>query len=118
MATVVLPSGREGTVSPPSTEKGPYVHGTSGEHVITNGTAKNEARQPAPYPKSRITLVDRYVDEPRKLRVVVIGGGLAGILNGVLLPKKVPGIDLVIYEKNADFVSLPKPACHRLILCG
>lgn len=57
------------------------------------------------YPKSRVSLIDRFVDEPRKLRVVVIGGGLAGILAGCLLPEKVPGIELVIYEKNPDFVS-------------
>ncbi|ROW14210.1 hypothetical protein VPNG_04322 [Cytospora leucostoma] len=55
------------------------------------------------YPESRVKLIDRHLDEPRKLRVVVIGGGLAGILAGVLLPEKVPGIELVIYEKNPDF---------------
>ncbi|KUI55771.1 Putative sterigmatocystin biosynthesis monooxygenase stcW [Cytospora mali] len=55
------------------------------------------------YPKSRVNLIDRFVDEPRKIRVVVIGGGLAGILAGCLLPEKVPGIELVIYEKNPDF---------------
>lgn len=61
------------------------------------------------YPKSRVDLVDRYLDEPRKLRVAVVGGGLAGIISGCLLPAKVPGIELVIYEKNADFVSPPDP---------
>lgn len=55
------------------------------------------------YPQSRVNLIDRFVDEPRKIRVVVIGGGLAGILAGCLLPEKVPGIELVIYEKNPDF---------------
>lgn len=57
------------------------------------------------YPQSRVNLINRFVDEPRKIRVVVIGGGLAGILAGCLLPEKVPGIELVIYEKNPDFVS-------------
>lgn len=56
------------------------------------------------YPQSRVSLVDRFVDEPRKIKVIVIGGGLAGILAGCLLPEKVPGIELVIYEKNPDFV--------------
>ncbi|OAQ99353.1 hypothetical protein LLEC1_01067 [Akanthomyces lecanii] len=50
-----------------------------------------------------LELVDRYIDEPRPLKVAVIGGGLAGILAGVLLPVKVPGIQLTIYEKNKDF---------------
>lgn len=57
------------------------------------------------YPQSRVTLVDRFVDEPRKVKVIVVGGGLAGILAGCLLPQKVPGIELIIYEKNPDFVS-------------
>jgi protoporphyrinogen oxidase len=34
----------------------------------------------------------------------VIGGGLTGINAGILLPTKVPGIQLTIFEKNADFV--------------
>ncbi|KAK3312895.1 hypothetical protein B0H66DRAFT_524416 [Apodospora peruviana] len=55
------------------------------------------------YPKSRITLIDRFIDQPRELRVAVIGGGLAGILAGILFPAKVPNINLTIYEKNHDF---------------
>lgn len=38
------------------------------------------------------------------MRVGVIGAGLAGITAGILLPAKVPGIKLTIYEKNADVV--------------
>ncbi|CAK7562982.1 MAG: hypothetical protein SEPTF4163_000838 [Sporothrix epigloea] len=49
-----------------------------------------------------VHLVDRYIDEPRSLRVAVIGGGLSGITAGILLPAKVPGIQLTIYEKNAE----------------
>ena len=57
------------------------------------------------YNLPEISLVDRYADEPRKLRVAVIGAGLSGIIAGVLLPAKVPGIELTIFEKNADVVS-------------
>ncbi|KAI1496944.1 hypothetical protein F5X99DRAFT_47158 [Biscogniauxia marginata] len=49
-----------------------------------------------------LDLVDRYIDEPRKLRVIVIGAGIAGLIAGVLLPAKVPGIELTIIEKNED----------------
>lgn len=62
---------------------------------------------PVDYPKSRISLTERFIDEPRPLRVAVIGGGIAGILAGILLPAKVPRIDLVIYEKSRDVVSQP-----------
>lgn len=54
----------------------------------------------------KISLVDRFIDEPRPLRVAVIGGGLSGVLAGVLLPAKVPNIQLTIFDKNHDFVSL------------
>lgn len=78
------------------------VDGSSGADTAlsTNGSVRQ-----ASYPKSRVSLVDRFMDEPRKLRVAVIGGGLSGILSGILLPEKVPGIELVIYEKNPEFVS-------------
>lgn len=69
---------------------------------VTTGSAKPSELV---YPKSRINLLDRYIDEPRELRVGVIGGGLAGVLAGILLPVKVPGIKLTIFEKNRDFVS-------------
>lgn len=59
----------------------------------------------SPYEEPVVSLIDRYIDEPRPLSVAVIGGGLAGILAGILLPKKVPAIKLTIYEKNVDFVS-------------
>ncbi|KJZ72291.1 hypothetical protein HIM_08332 [Hirsutella minnesotensis 3608] len=48
-------------------------------------------------------LNDRFIDDPRPLRLAVIGGGLAGILAGILLPVKVPALTVVIYEKNDDF---------------
>ncbi|KAK1775435.1 hypothetical protein QBC45DRAFT_244237 [Copromyces sp. CBS 386.78] len=54
-------------------------------------------------PRSRISIVNRFIDQPREIRVAVIGGGLSGILAGVLLPAKVPNIKLTIYEKNHDF---------------
>lgn len=85
-----------------ATARAPQVNGNhaAATTATTNGSGKQTL-----YPKSRVSLVDRYLDEPRKLRVAVIGGGLSGILGGILLPEKVPGIELVIYEKNAEFVS-------------
>ncbi|KAK5657513.1 hypothetical protein OQA88_3085 [Cercophora sp. LCS_1] len=73
--------------------------------------ASPDATQPKPavaakipsYPQSRISIIDRFIDEPRPLKVAVVGGGLAGVLAGILLPAKVPNIQLTIYEKNSDF---------------
>lgn len=67
---------------------------------VLNGTALGVA-----LPNPRFELFDRFIDEPRALRVAVIGGGLSGILAGILLPAKVPNIKLTIYEKNHDLVS-------------
>ncbi|PNH28359.1 hypothetical protein BJF96_g8447 [Verticillium dahliae] len=58
--------------------------------------------QPPNYSNPSQKLIDRYIDEPRELRVAVIGAGLSGTLSGILLPVKVPGIKLSIFEKNAD----------------
>ncbi|KAI5456905.1 hypothetical protein BGZ63DRAFT_428345 [Mariannaea sp. PMI_226] len=72
------------------------------DHLVTNDTNGANGKPKSPYDNPRLTLVNRFIDEPRSLRVAVIGGGLSGILAGVLLPKKVPGIELTIFEKNAD----------------
>lgn len=49
-------------------------------------------------------LEEHPVDVVRPIKVGVIGAGLAGITSGVLLPAKLPGLDLRIYDKNADVV--------------
>lgn len=56
-----------------------------------------------PYPTT-LELEDRPIDEIRQLKVAVIGAGLSGITAGILLPAKVPGIEVTILEKNADVV--------------
>jgi heterodisulfide reductase subunit A-like polyferredoxin len=58
----------------------------------------------AGYRASKVPLVDRFIDDVRPLRLAVIGGGIAGILAGILLPAKVERLELVIFEKNEDFV--------------
>jgi hypothetical protein len=50
-------------------------------------------------------LGEHPIDDYRELRVAVVGCGLSGISAGALLPIKVPGIKLTIFEKNADVVS-------------
>ncbi|GAB7354446.1 hypothetical protein MBLNU459_g4934t1 [Dothideomycetes sp. NU459] len=52
--------------------------------------------------QEQFVLENHPVDQVRKLRVAIIGAGLSGILGGILLPAKVPGIELTIFEKNQD----------------
>lgn len=72
------------------------------------------AKEPSPeYPQNLRTvfppleLEEHPVDEVRRLRVAVVGAGISGIVAGIFLPEKVPNIDLVIYERNDDIVSIP-----------
>lgn len=57
--------------------------------------------------KPKFELEEHAIDEIPEVDVAVIGAGIAGITAGVLLPAKVPGINLRIYEKNADVVGFP-----------
>jgi hypothetical protein len=51
-----------------------------------------------------LVLEDHPIDERPPFRVIVAGGGISGITAGILFPAKVPGIDLVIYERNDNIV--------------
>lgn len=52
--------------------------------------------------KPKFEIEEHPIDEVRPIKVGVIGAGLSGITAGVLLPAKLPGLDLRIYDKNAD----------------
>lgn len=61
-----------------------------------------------PYPVSKFRIdPNRFIDNVREVKVAVIGAGLSGISAGIMLPAKVPGIKLTIFEKNRDVVSVP-----------
>lgn len=51
-----------------------------------------------------LEIEEHAIDDVRPLRVVVVGAGIAGITAGILLPAKVPSLDLKIYEKASDVV--------------
>ncbi|KAJ5735284.1 uncharacterized protein N7483_000409 [Penicillium malachiteum] len=52
--------------------------------------------------KSNFTIEEHPVDIVRPIKVGVIGAGLTGVNAGILLPAKLPGLDLRIYDKNSD----------------
>ncbi|KAL2673823.1 hypothetical protein Neosp_012267 [[Neocosmospora] mangrovei] len=84
------------------------VSGTVTNGADTPGSHSTEDRKlsrletVASYPVSDLTLEDRCIDDFRPLRVAVIGAGLSGILSGILLPLKVPNIQLTIFEKSKE----------------
>lgn len=83
------------------------------DHLTPTREDKQEHARPAlpiNYPVSRLQFDSTHsIDDVRELKVAVVGAGLAGINAGVLLPAKVPGIKLTIFEKNSDVVSF---RCH------
>lgn len=90
------------------------VNGTVTNGAVAPGSHSTEDEKPkqpsrletvASYPVSNLTLEDRCIDDFRPLRVAVIGAGLSGILSGILLPLKVPNIQLTIFEKSKELVS-------------
>ncbi len=92
-------------------QKGPDVLILPADDPATPGNTVHPS-----YPTSNLELPDHHIDEVRRLKVTVIGAGLSGILAGILLPAKVPNIQLTILEKNTDVVSeeciqgaLPQP---------
>lgn len=70
------------------------------------GRVANETVKPlAPYdfdPSNPGNLKRRAVDNLRRIKVICIGAGMSGIITGVLFPRSIENLDLVIYEKNAD----------------
>jgi len=90
------------TEEPPSApQRKSSADGKVDQHInghYQNGIINGSHSAQAP----RFKLQDTFIDEPRRLRVAVIGAGLAGITAGILLPAKVPNIDLTIFEKNHD----------------
>ncbi|KAG8626645.1 hypothetical protein KVT40_005590 [Elsinoe batatas] len=84
-----------------------HVNGSKHDSVQTSNIELldpevNTAELGSSYPTSNLKLEDRFIDDARPLRVTVIGAGLAGITAGILLPIKVPNIQLTILEKNED----------------
>jgi hypothetical protein len=61
-----------------------------------------EAKKAHPPTRPTFEIEEHPIDEVRPIKVGVIGAGISGVTAGVLLPAKVPGLDLRIYDKNAD----------------
>lgn len=51
-------------------------------------------------PARHLDLLDRAVDEPRPIKVVVIGAGFSGIVAAIRLAQRVKNLDLVVYEAS------------------
>lgn len=92
-------------ISASSTET---LHATDPAASVTTAQSTYQAEQDVPSflnnTQTRFSNDVITIDDIRPLRVAVIGAGLSGILAGILLPAKVPGIELTIFDKNAEVV--------------
>lgn len=43
---------------------------------------------------------EHAIDDTANLSATIVGAGITGITAAILLPKKVPGIQLVVYERG------------------
>lgn len=80
-----------------------------------NSTDDSESDFYYPHPTD-FKLTEKPIDEIRELKVAIIGAGLSGITAGILLPAKVPGICLTIFDKNSDVVCFPFARDFRYML--
>ncbi|PLB53549.1 putative flavo protein [Aspergillus steynii IBT 23096] len=89
VATTPLPlsHGNAHVYSPPASEHSP---------------TETTATKPTPESRPAFEIEEHPIDQVRPIKVGVIGAGLAGVNAGILLPAKLPGLDLRIYDKNAD----------------
>ena len=51
-----------------------------------------------------LEIEEHPIDSAPRIKAIVVGSGIAGINAAILLPTKVPGLDLVIYERSSDIV--------------
>lgn len=84
------------TQSKPGSNKGPASDPAS-PHA--NGVVNGPASQRSPK-RSNATVSERAIDEGRKLKLIYIGAGISGIVGTIEFLKRLPDLDLVIYEKN------------------
>ena len=102
-STKVVPDADKTTTAAQTSTSTRRVAQLTGHLASVQETEQVNTRPQLPidYPISRLQLDPNHlVDDVRPLRVAVVGAGLGGITAGVLLPAKVPGIDLTIYDKN------------------
>ncbi|KAI3621856.1 flavin-binding [Moniliophthora roreri] len=73
------------------------------DHRAEDGIVAFNGSDPSPGTtnKSAFDLGDFCIDEPRPMKVVVIGAGYSGITAGIRFRQRVKNLDLTIYDKNA-----------------
>jgi hypothetical protein len=102
MAPHALEDPVQVTTSPETLQ--PLSNGESKSFVAIRGSEPDKAPLRTIFPY--LELEDHPIDEYPSIKVIVVGAGPAGITAGALLTHKVPGLEIVIYERYNDVVSI------------
>ena len=81
-----------------------HLNGESNGHpVSTSPSSPSQKRKRATSSTSNqhFTILEQPIENPRPIRVIVIGAGISGIYAGIRIPERIPKVSLTIYEKNA-----------------
>ncbi|KAF2197053.1 FAD/NAD(P)-binding domain-containing protein [Delitschia confertaspora ATCC 74209] len=62
------------------------------------------------FPSQTVQISERCLDQPRPLKLIYIGTGVSGIIGAIEFMKKVPNLELVIYEKTQKSAELDVPS--------
>ncbi|KAL4907732.1 hypothetical protein BDW74DRAFT_166393 [Aspergillus multicolor] len=73
--------------------------------IVASESVSDDEQNPEALPRTinpPFILEDHPVDESLPVKAIVVGAGITGITAGVLLPAKVTGLSLAIYERHSD----------------
>lgn len=59
-----------------------------------------------------LELEEHPIDEVGPIKVIVVGAGIAGITAAILLPRKVPNLELQVLERHSDLVRTSNQHFH------
>ncbi len=79
--------------------------GDAGLQNGTNGISPDDFLQQAFAPLHPLTIEEHAIDDVPSIKAILVGSGITGITAAILLPRKVPGLELTIYERNPEVVS-------------
>lgn len=63
---------------------------------MQHGTGVDSHRSDA----SELLLREGVIENPRKIKVIVVGAGYSGIYHGIRIPERIKNCELTIFEKN------------------
>jgi hypothetical protein len=67
-----------------------------------SGSVSDTTSTTKPSASSTIKADVNEIDCARPMKVIVIGAGISGILAAIRFPRRIPKLDLVVYDKNPE----------------